>query len=211
MFKIFLTLIFSFILTKPFCQNVNISGIKNNVIYCNVDNPLYITAGNYDSDEIIVDTNKGILSKGYSGIYTFRCSEFGQVLFSVFSKKDKKLIGTFSFRAKSIPDPKVTIFPSENGNVKITTLQSLNVIGLILSDFDFDVRYQLDSFCVKMIYQKKRKTKEFLNKTNILSIKILNELKFLQPNDLILITKAYATGPDQKSKLLDSAFFTVIE
>ena len=211
MTKIFLTVIFSFILTNIFCQNVNISGIKSNVIYCNVDNPLYITAGNYTSNEILVEVNKGILSKGYGGIYTFRCSEFGEVLFSVFSKIEKKLIGTFNFRTKSIPVPKVTIFPSENGNVKIATLQSLEVIGLTLSDFDFDVRYQLDSFCIIIISKEKGRTKEYLNNTNFLSAEILHELKLLKPQDLILITKAYTTGLDQNSKLLDSAIFTVIE
>ncbi len=194
-----------------FGQSVNISSVKNNVLYPNVDNPLYITAGNYTSDEIIVKVNKGTLSKGYGGIYNFKCIETGGIIFSVYSKADSKLLGTYNFRSKAIPLPSVTIFPSDNGDVKLSTVQSLNIIGLSLENFDFDVRYTLDSFTVTKVTKANGMGKELVNRTSLLSKEILDELISLKPGDVFLVSKAFTTDLNGKPVLLKPSVFTVKE
>ena len=205
-------LVISFFCFKnSFGQSVNISSSKNNVIYANVDNPLYITAGNYTSEEIIVQVNKGTLSKGYGGIYNFQCVETGGIIFSVYFKTDSKLLGTYNFRSKAIPLPSVTIFPSDNGDVKLSTLQSLKAIGLSLENFDFDVRYSLDSFSVTKVTKTNGMGKELVNRTSFLSKEILNELISLKPGDVFLVSKAFTTNLNGLPVLLKPAVFTVIE
>lgn len=206
---IFSSLIFS----QVFAQQVAVSADKNNVFYLGLDNPITVTVENCSCNDLVVKTDNGeVTGKGCQLI--FRGKEYGRAAIMVYKKAGNKLkeIGSNAFRVKKIPPPVFRIGPyghSYDRKARSVVMANQQYVRAELDGFDFDARFAIDSFWVKIFYNDSCKTKSFFNTTGKISQAVLDAFSVLKEEDVVIFHKIYAKGPDGLQWQLDPLILTI--
>lgn len=190
-------------------QNIAISAEKNNILYIGVDNPISVFVENYPFDQLIIKANKGSITGGYGRIHIYRGIKPGNESIIIYKKEDSKEIGRVSFRVKYIPTPVAKLGNIGSGNISDSVLKSKKYLMAQLEDFDYDVRFSIDSFIVKVINRKGRKLKEAKNMSNKFSSSVLQLLEKVKKGDIVIFKNIYVLSPDGRSIQLSPLVFTV--
>lgn len=129
-----------------------VSPDKMNVFYIGVDNPVSITAAGVAPENLSPSMSGGTLS-GSRGKYNVRVSGGTEATINVGAKFGGKTtsMGSFKFRVKRIPDP-IGNFGGKEGDDLIpkNLLTSVQGVTAVLKNFDFDVKFVVQSFDVTM-------------------------------------------------------------
>ena len=185
-------------------QHFALSNDRMNVAYLGVDNPISIAVENYPCKSIVLKVKNGTVD-GRNCRYIFRGIEVGVANITVYKKNGSrlKIIGEYALRVKRIPPPIVKIGPYggnyfDNGGKKVekVILAAQQFVRADLENFDFDAKFQIVSFSVKIFHADSCRSEVFHNTTGRISQEISDAFSGLKENDVILFNKIFAFGPD---------------
>jgi hypothetical protein len=208
-----LILLLCLIATSPIAaaQKMLIAGVKNNVLYIGVDNPLTLAAGNYKSSQIEVKVDKGTIKHEFGDSYAFTSTEPGDVMISFIRKADLQFLGGETFRVKYLPNPTVALASSNNGTITTAALSSVKYLSATLKDFDWNVQFEIDNFTATVVNLGNCSNNDFIIKGSAFTENFSMALSALKKNDIIIFSNLHATGPDGRSVLLDPVVYTIVE
>ena len=192
--------IFSF---NSSAQKITVTNDRNNFFYLGLDNPITVIAENCSCKDLVVKTNNGnITGTGCTRIY--RGNEVGKTDIIVYKKLGNKLkkIGENTFRVKIFPPPVFKIGPYGGGyesnnerKVQKVVIANQQYVRADLENFDFDIKYSIDSFSVKVFYNDSAKIKTFFNVTGKISQQISDGFSVLKKDDIVIFYSIFAKGP----------------
>jgi hypothetical protein len=128
---------------------IAVSASKMEVFYVGVDNPLFVAAAGISTQDVRVGVTGASISRPGPYHYDVQVTQPGPVVIDV---EAGSLRSTFSFRTKPIPDPT----PLFGGLTlpEYKTAEEFKIpagVGLMLEDFDFDVKCDMLSYEIMRI------------------------------------------------------------
>lgn len=180
---------------------------KMNVIYIGVDNPMTISSG-AGAEKTVVTASGASINKGTGpGKYVARATTVGQATINVAVTGGKS--NAFPFRVKRIPDPIPTLGGKlRGGNAPAGTIKAQSGIVPILENFDFEARFNVQSFT--MIYSSKGEIFKAEASGPLFNDQMNNFLTRCRPKDIIFIDDIKVVGPDGTPRKLGQIAFTII-
>lgn len=185
-------------------QRFALSNDKMNIAYLGIDNPISIAVENCPCNGIVLKVKNGTVD-GRNCKFIFRGIEVGAAYIAVYKKTGTrlKIIGEYALRVKRIPPPIIKIGPYgasyfDNADKKVekVILAAQQFMRAELENFDFDAKFQIVSFSVKIFHSDSCRSEVFHNTTGRISQEISDAFSGLKENDVILFNKIFAYGPD---------------
>ena len=194
-----------------FSQNVAVALDKMNILYAGIDNPVTIAVANRPAKSLIVKTTNGTIT-GQNGAYIYRGNTMGTAEISVYLKKGNKLVrqGSSFFRVKNIPPPVFKIGSGKSA-VSKAEIANQNYVRAELENFDFDIRFTIDSFSVYFIPSDTCICALIKNIGNKINDTLKTALQKLKPNDQLVFKNIYAKHPNGESIELYPVFVRINE
>lgn len=181
--------------------------VKNNFVYRQISNQLSIAAPGYNSNNIVVQSNVGQITKRDATHYELfldSCKE-SILTVSVFIKTKngtlKKLSG-HDFKIFDFPEPSLAFGSVKNdGYITYEELNRANRLYLFFKEFNLGngVNYQIESFMV--FHTIKSGARFFTAAGNTFSDEMKESFKNANNNEQILISNVKVTGPTGKKTL----------
>lgn len=185
-----------------------IAPTKMNVFYVGVDNPVSIAVSGYEKEDIEVEITNGTI-RGENGRYVVNPKLPGNTHISVFANKE--LIAKYEFRVKHVPDPVAAVGKHFSGNITKEEFLNAGGVKVILSNFDFDISFEVVSFVMSTTVPGSYTIIEDLSdgdKFSKAQIELIsNAVKFQK----IMIEEIEAKGPDGAIRKLSPMVFTIVE
>lgn len=129
-------------------QNVTVANTKMNVVHIGVDNPISISVSDNSAEDIEVKVSDGEI-EGEAGKYIWRVSTPGTAEVAVSIKG--KIIETFNYRVKRIPDPVAVVGKTMSGSMTAAELKAQPGVNSVINNFDFDAQCQTVSFVMTVV------------------------------------------------------------
>lgn len=136
-------------------RSVAVSADKMNVFYIGVENPLTISASGVSSNDVKVSSTGGINISGSGSKRKVTAKKPGEATIKV--SANGKILGSFPFRVKRIPDPVASLNPNKKvsgGPIGSGEFKAYRGIFSILENFDFAAKCLVKSF--DLVYVPKR-------------------------------------------------------
>jgi gliding motility-associated protein GldM len=193
--------------------NLVVSPTKMNVLYRGVDNPVAISVPGVSPGALSATIDNGVLAKQPDGSFVVRDLKGGaSAKISVTAEilGQKKPMGQFEFRVKSVPDP-VAEFAgkrSKDNSAKKSDLTAALGVAAVLDDFVFDLKFPVRSFDLTVIMGGDVKT--LSSNSNRLTPDQQELLKQTRRNQTVIIENIRATAPDGSIRSLGSINLRVI-
>jgi gliding motility-associated protein GldM len=185
--------------------------VKMNVLYIGVDNPIRIAASGYDASELTVTVDNGKIT-GKNGEYIVRPEKKGVANVIVANSSGKEIQRT-AFRVKTFPDPVAGIqTPSglkTNGTITKKELLEANGIAVILSQFDFDMNFKVESFVLSYTATSNFTVFEIVSKSDKFTEEQIKHIKGLVKNQKLTIEAISISGPDGIKRKLSPMVFLI--
>lgn len=191
-----------------------VSPTKMNVFYIGPDNPVDISVPGVPSDKItavLTPAGFGSISKNPQGGYIVRVTRPGKCQIAVTADFDgkKQNMGSVEFRIKSVPDPIAVVLGMDGGDVGKERLQAASTVDAKMKDFDFDLKFSVESFRVSA------KIGAYFVEEGSTNNRITQNMK---QNIFTKVTKGNkvyfedikARGPDNKPRSLGVLLFKII-
>ena len=175
-----------------------VSATKMNVLYRGIENPIEVSVPGIPQDALTATISTGSLSKKPDGSYVANVKTGSEAIINVSAEiqGQKKNMGQFKFRLKSVPDP-VAKFAGKtavDNTVKKSELTaSLGVIA-DLKDFVFDLNYPIRSFDIAVT--NGADVKILSSTSNRLTAQQKELLRETRRNQTISVENIKATAPD---------------
>ena len=130
-----------------------VSPTKMNVFYIGPDNPVKISVPGVPSEKIKASLSPagfGTISKTKGDDYIVRVTRAGKCQVNVTADFGGKVqnMGNVEFRIKTVPDPIANVLGMDGGDVGKERLQAANTVDAKMKDFDFDLKFNVESFRV---------------------------------------------------------------
>lgn len=212
-----LVLLFQFVLTIVFAQQVAIAADKTNVFYLGVDNPITVTAENCPCKNLVVKTDNGKIT-GTGCKLTYWGKTVGTTTIKVYKRTEGKLkkIGFNVFRVKQIPAPSFKIGPYGGSiysnlerRAKKVVIANQQFVRAEFDLIDIDANFPVDSFYVKIFYTDSCKTKTFFNTSNTIRQELKEAFSILKKDDIIIFDKIFVKGLDGLEWELDPLILSI--
>ncbi len=182
-----------------------VSPDKMNVFYIGVDNPVSISAPGVTPANLSPSISGGGSISGSNGKYIVRVNAPGKVNVTVNGKGvDGKstVMGASEFRVKYVPDPVATIGGLDPGQIATSRFKAQGGMIAVLKDFDFDLRFNIQSF--RMIYIAPRKDPQVISVTGPSYTGAASQIiRGAQPGDRFIFDEIKAIGPDKVTRKLN--------
>ncbi len=182
-----------------------VSPDKMNVFYIGVDNPVSISAPGVTPANLQPSISGGGSIKGSNGSYVVNVSSPGKVTVTVNGKgPDGKssVMGASEFRVKYVPDPVATIGGLDPGQVGTAQFKAQGGMIAMLKDFDFDLRFNIQSF--RMIYIAPRADPQVeVVSGPMYSGRSQQIIRNAKPGDRFIFDDIKAIGPDKVTRKLN--------
>lgn len=179
--------------------SATISPTKMNVMYLGIPNPIKVSVPGVASQNLDVTvSNGGRIEKSGDDylVYPTKLDALGKnTSISVFAlmNKEKRSMGSMTFRVKEVPPPLATIGGQNGGTIRKEDLQAEDGIFAELKDFDFDLKFKITQFDISF-------SGTYVKTTSSKSNKFTDEQKGffskLTPGSLIYIDNIMAKGDD---------------
>jgi gliding motility-associated protein GldM len=175
-----------------------VSATKMNVLYRGIENPIEVSVPGIPQDALTATISTGSLSKKPDGSYVANVKTGSEAIVSVSAEiqGQKKNMGQFKFRLKSVPDP-VAKFAGktavDNTVRKSDLTASLGVIA-DLKDFVFDLNYPIRSFDIAVT--NGADVKILSSTSNRLTAEQKELLRETRRNQTVSVENIKATAPD---------------
>ncbi len=195
---------------------VVVSPDKMNVFYIGVENPVSVSVPGFPAEKISASLSKnGTLKMDKPGHFIANVTTVdlkGETDVQVYAEVQdgsKKMMGAKPFRVKRVPDPVAKIGGEKGGSMKAATFKVQRGIIAELENFDFDIRFQIQSF--EMTYAAARQD---LLSTSVdgpmFSQKMLDYMNKAKPGDVFYFDKIRAKGPDGTTRNLAGIVFKLM-
>jgi len=141
---------------------------KMNIVYCGIDNPIEIAVPNLSSKKIKISCANANVS-GENGKYNLQTELLGELRIRVYSLNNLDTIehGIVYFRSIKTPDPIIKFanfgFDGANDCSNIKVFQNIPGIIADIENFDFDVKFFITQFQVKIIKKDKALVSSLIN------------------------------------------------
>ncbi|MFN2422274.1 MAG: GldM family protein, partial [Cryomorphaceae bacterium] len=184
-----------------------VSPIRMNVLYRGVENPVAISVPGISQDALLPSIDNGRLVKQADGTYIVTDLKKGTkatVSVSAEINGDRKNMGSFEFRVKSVPDPVAKFAgkgPADNTVARADLTAALGVIA-DLEDFVFDLKFPVTSFELTVITGGDVRTLK--SNSNRLTADQQELLKLVRRNQTVIIENIRAQAPDGSTRALGS-------
>lgn len=131
-------------------QQVVVANLKENIVYCGVDNPLSALVAGYPYASVVLTVDNGKIEKVNCGGFKYQPIEPGIVRIKVWVKNGKrsKKVGEVPYRAKRLPEPNAMIGVYMGGKISLKTLIDMGGIRAILLGTDFQANFSIVSYTV---------------------------------------------------------------
>jgi len=184
-------------------QQFAIANDKSNCVYIGIDNPFSVVVANAGCDSLIVTTDNGTIAPAGNCHYIFRPTMAGSAQITVRqkNKSDTIMIGSMKFRTKPLPAPTLALSGAyDKDTISIHQIQASPYAVASLRGFDFDLRYNINSFQTIIL---RNDTSIFSEKNNgfKLSENLITFLSQCQTGDRLIICAAEVYGPNGKYKV----------
>lgn len=208
----FISLIYSNYLIAQQNQIKNdaiISVTKMNIIYVGIDNPIEIAVPYTTKKAIKVSCDSGTL-EGANGRYILRTTNSGTIKIRVYSLKNNDTIehGIFSFRAKLLPDPIVTIGGYGGNEMSVPFLKVQLGITAYIGDLMVDINYKIVQYQVMIIKKDTVLTSELINGAYF-SAQVKTWMQSLEVGDQFLVYKIKVKTSDEVERDLAPFWVTL--
>jgi len=188
--------------------SATVSPTKMNVFYIGVDNPVEVLASGVAAENIKPTISAGSISPdGGGGKYTVRVKKTGDVSISINAMIDGKTtpMGTKKFRVKTVPDPVAVVNKEKGGIISKGVLQAQAGVAAELENFDFDLRFIVQSFSVSATI--KGYEEEYRSNSYQFTPQQKQLIGKLQTGSKVYISDIQAMGPDKTLRSLSSIAF----
>lgn len=193
-----------------------VSADAMNVMYIGVDNPISVLAGGATEDNTKVTITNGTLTKDPSkgpGRYNARVNSPGKAVISVYitNKGLDKLMGSYEFRVKKVPDPVARVNGQAVGTSKIEKNTLVNAAGLVVSmpDFEFQMNISVSSFTMQ-IARNNELTAVYTSNSNRFTDDMINQINRCRRGDKIYIENIMARMPEGNRPLNSPINLTIL-
>lgn len=190
--------------------DAQITNEKMNIVYRGVPNPMSFGVFGYSckSVYITVDTGEIVMvddPKDCGAIVYNAPAKGSMAIFRLFAKtkKGSEKIWESKFRIKDIPNPDAYVAGKRNDSVPISVLKVQNGMISKLIGYDGEFNFRIDSFNYAII----RDEKIIASSKNISAFfdnKIKMYFSALENGDIVLFYNVYCSGPDRRSRKLES-------
>ena len=191
-----------------------VSPTAMNVIYRGIENPISISVPGISLDDLEATISPGRLTKKSSGNYVAvvpgGSGSTATVSVSANVDGNRKPMGKFEFRLKSVPDPVAKFAgktPADGTAKKAELTASLGVIA-DLKDFVFDLKYPIKSFDLTVI--KGSTVKTLSSSNNRLTGDQKELLGSVRRNNIVIVENIKAQAPDGTIRKLGSINLRVL-
>ena len=187
-----------------------ISATKMNVLYVGVENPIGLTVSGVPSSAVNAVMSNGNLTRsgnewvarpntpGTNAVITVSANIEGQ----------NRVMGNMAFRVKSVPNPMPTVAGLSGGRIpKATLAAQLAVVADMGKDFDFDLKFTVNSYSVTIV--RGGNARSFDNREARFSQEIRQQFDGLTKGSKVFIEDIKAVGPDRRTRELSSITFTI--
>lgn len=177
-----------------------VSITKMNVFYRGLTNPVKITAAGVAPEDLLVSISNGATITGSKGDYnvTVKGIKEGKITIRAKMNGEIKEMGTFDFRALSVPTPEVKIPGQENGKITRTKLLAASRVIAFLENFPYETKYEVLSFNV---FGKVRgNTFEESSTTNKFTPQMINNINSMPPGSKLYFSEVKIRKPDESTE-----------
>jgi gliding motility-associated protein GldM len=179
---------------------------KMNVFYIGVPNPITVSSG-VGEEKTSISLSAGTANKKGTGKYEVTVpGPPGEMTLTV---KADKASTPFKYRIKRIPNPIATLGGSlEGGKVQKGTLAAQRGLVALLKDFDFDARFNVESF--ELVYVSKG---EIFPKSGVgpaFTTDMMQYINRAMPRDIYTFENIKVKGPDGQSRKIPGISFQVL-
>ncbi len=182
-----------------------VSPDKMNVFYIGVDNPVSISAPGIIPANLQPSISGGGSISGGNGKYIVKVNAPGKVSVTVNGKGvdgKSSVMGASEFRVKYVPDPTATIGGLSPGQVGTAQFKAQGGMIALLKDFDFDLRFNIQSF--RMIYIAPRSDPQVeIVSGPVYSGRSQQIIRNAKPGDRFIFDEIKAIGPDKVTRILN--------
>ncbi len=130
--------------------SATVSATKMNVMYRGLDNPIEVSVPGVAPNNVIVNCSGGSMSGG-NGKYIVKPGTGKEINISVSAKNTdgkSQNMGSYKFRVKSVPTPKVTWVNQADGGMVGANAGAGSPLIPRMEDFDFDVYATITGFTI---------------------------------------------------------------
>jgi len=192
--------------------NLVVSPTKMNVLYRGIDNPVEISVPGIPQDALEARISTGSLTKKPDGSYIARVKTGTEAIVSVTAnvQGERKNMGQFKFRLKSVPDPVAKFAGQTAVDNTVKKSQLTAALGVIaeLKDFVFDLNYPIRSFDITVVMGGDVKT--LSSTSNRLTADQKALLREVRRNQVVIVENIKATAPDGTIRKLGSINLRVL-
>ncbi|MGB6036709.1 MAG: GldM family protein [Cryomorphaceae bacterium] len=175
-----------------------VSATKMNVLYRGIENPIEVSVPGIPQDALTATISTGSLSKKPDGSYVANVKSGSEAIVSVTAEiqGQRKNMGQFKFRLKSVPDPvaKFAGKTSVDNTVKKSELTAALGVIADLKDFVFDLNYPIRSFDIAVT--NGADVKILSSSSNRLTAEQKELLRETRRNQTVSVENIKATAPD---------------
>lgn len=130
--------------------SATVSATKMNVMYRGLDNPIEVSVPGVAPNQISVNCSGGSMSGG-NGKYVVKPGTGREIVISVGAKNAEgksQSMGSYKFRVKSVPTPKVTWVNQSDGGMVGANAGAGSPLIPRMDDFDFDVYATITGYTI---------------------------------------------------------------
>lgn len=187
--------------------SATVSADKMNVLYIGVDNPLSVSAAGVPLNQVSASCGPCGLRKTGPGKYTARPTKQGEGTISI--SANGKNMGSKVFRIKPIPDPVPKLGTKKSGtSISTGEVAVQSFVQADLENFDFDARFQVQSFDMYLVSPGKSSWRGRGNGPQLTS-EMRTNLGRVGPGWQIVITNVKAKGPDGTTRDIGAAIYAI--
>jgi len=198
-----------YMVAKP---GITVSPTKMNVLYVGVDNPLSISAPGIANEKIQPSISAGSLTpvNVKNGEYIAKVPAGArEAVVSVMAdfNGQKKKMGEFKFRVKTVPDPAPFVNGKKEGSMTKAEVEAAGAVLAKMENFDFDLKFTVTGFSVSVL--KGDLYADFISTSNRFTPEQLSAIKGLKKGSKLIIENIKAIGPDGTPRKLPNLVYKI--
>jgi gliding motility-associated protein GldM len=198
-----------YMVAKP---GITVSPTKMNVLYIGVDNPLSISAPGIANEKVQAMISAGSLSpvNVKNGEYVAKVTPgTKEAIVSVMAEFNgqKKKMGEFKFRVKTVPNPAPFVNGKKEGLITKGEVEAAGAVIAKMENFDFDLNFKVTGFTISV--PKGGDYFDYTSTSNRFSPEMLSAIKGMKKGSKLIIENIKAVGPDGTPRKLENVVFKI--
>ncbi len=193
---------------------VTVSPTKMNVLYIGVDNPVSISCPGIPAEKITPSITNGTLTpvNVKNGEYIARVTTANKdgAVVSVMAdfNGQKKKMGEFKFRIKTVPNPVPKVAGKKDGKIAKGDVLAAGGIAAVMENFDFELSYTVQKF--EMSYSKSGDFFTLAANGNKFTPEMAAAINgSMKKGSKLILENIFAIGPDKTPRKLETIVFTI--